>query len=82
MFIERSGFASSPMLAVLQDKTCHAKFVEFLTCLAAGESVGEDDEDFEVNFQDEDAPVSESGDESEDDTHAHTQAHRGRRDAQ
>ena len=64
MFLDRSGQSMNPMAAVLADHTCHARFVEFLTCVRNGESVGEDDDEPLIMFHDE-APPEEKKEEVE-----------------
>ena len=53
LFLDRSGQSQMPMAAVLADHTCHARFVEYLTCIRNGESVGEDDDEPLIMFHDE-----------------------------
>lgn len=53
LFLDRSGQSSMPMGAVLADHTCHARFVEYLTCVRNGENVGEDDDEPLIMFHDE-----------------------------
>ena len=65
LFVERSGHSSHPMVAILSSHDCHSKFLEYLTCIANGELVGEDDDEPELVFRDE--PTTPSAADNGDD---------------
>ena len=65
-FLERSGHGNHPMEAVLHNVACNSRFLDFLRCLAAGESVGEDDDEPEITFADEKPPGTPNTDGEED----------------